>query len=248
MSDTHEWKSFFNDHAPLYMSNVFVKATLAEVDFIIDLLQLKPDVTILDVGCGTGRHSIELARRGYKMTGLDLSPGMLAEAKKAATEAGVQVEWIEADATRFEMERKYDVVLCLCEGSFGLLNISDDPAKHELSILRSINRALKPRGRFILTALNALKMIRQFSKEDIARGLFDPLEIIETHAMELESGGEIMVRERGFTAAQLRLMLEMTGFSVEHTWGGTAGNWGHRQLDPDEFELMVVSRKSGQPS
>lgn len=72
------WEEFFDAHAPVYEDNIFTKNTLPEMDLLIEELSLPPGGSILDVGCGTGRHSIELARRGYSVTGLDLSPEMLA--------------------------------------------------------------------------------------------------------------------------------------------------------------------------
>jgi len=76
---------------------------------------------------GTGRHSIELARRGYSVTGLDLSREMLAWAAAAAEAAGVSVEWVRAEAARFSLPERYDGAICLCEGAFGLLGAKDDP-------------------------------------------------------------------------------------------------------------------------
>ena len=110
-------KIFFDAHAPHYMKNGFTKNTIAEIDFIIDILNLSNGSTILDVGCGTGRHAIELAKRGYKVTGVDISSGMLAEAKKAAFNADVNVEWIQSDAVKFNSNKSFDAVICLCEGA-----------------------------------------------------------------------------------------------------------------------------------
>ena len=95
------WERFFDEHASRYMDNVFVTNTLVEVDFLLEQLAIPPGGTILDIGCGTGRHSVELARRGYQVTGVDLSAGMLAKAEEAAEEAGVNVRWIRQDATQF---------------------------------------------------------------------------------------------------------------------------------------------------
>ncbi len=79
-SDPKAWEEFFDAHAPLYDQNDFTQNTVGEVDFILDELSVPAGASILDVGCGTGRHSIELARRGYDVTGLDLSAQMLARA------------------------------------------------------------------------------------------------------------------------------------------------------------------------
>ena len=93
------WEAFFDAHAPVYEDNIFTKNTIQEVDFLLEELSLQQGSSILDVGCGTGRHSIELAKRGYIVTGLDLSSEMLARAADAAKSAGVTVEWIHSDAT-----------------------------------------------------------------------------------------------------------------------------------------------------
>ena len=120
------WEAFFDAHAPVYEDNVFTKNTAREVDFLLEELSLRPGGSILDVGCGTGRHSIELAKRGYAVTGMDLSSEMLARAADTARAAGVNVNWIHADATRFTLPGKYDGAICLCEGAFGLLGQGDD--------------------------------------------------------------------------------------------------------------------------
>ena len=120
------WKDFFDIYAPHYMKESFTRNTRAEVDFLVDVMELEPGALVLDVGCGTGRHSIELARRGYKVTGVDMSEGMLKEAARTAEQAGVCVEWIQQDATKLKLDSCYDACICLCEGAFGLLNAGED--------------------------------------------------------------------------------------------------------------------------
>jgi len=124
------------------------------VDFLIEELALPPGGSILDVGCGTGRHSIELARRGYSVTGLDLSREMLARAAASADAAGVSVEWVHADAARFALPERYDGAICLCEWAVGLLGAEDDPIGQPLSILSNIFRSLKPGAKALLTVLS----------------------------------------------------------------------------------------------
>ena len=244
MTSKSEWEVFFDGHASIYMQEVFTRDTLREVDFLVELLSLDPGTEILDIGCGTGRHSLELARRGCRVTGVDLSQGMLAEARKAAEAAGVDVEWVKADATTYQAPRLFDAVVCLCEGAFCLLGMADDPETHDRAILRNAFEAVRPGGRFVLTALNGLQKIRAATPEDVAEGRFDPSTLIESFTMEIstpEGKRPISVRERGYLPGQLAALLRDAGFTVEHLWGGTAGRWGRRPLGLDEIELMIVS-------
>jgi len=248
MTEKKTWEAFFDAHAPVYEENVFTKNTVREVDFLLEELSLQPGDSILDVGCGTGRHSIELAKRGYDVTGLDLSSEMLARAADAASAAGVNVDWIHADATQFILPRKYNCAICLCEGSFGLLGQGDDPIDQPLSILCNISRSLKPQAKAVLTVLNAAAMLRKHTNEDIAKGRFDPLTLVESSECPPREGlPAIAVRERAFVPTELLLLFRLAGMSVINMWGGTAGNWGRRSLDLDEIEIMVVARKIAEP-
>ncbi|HOG18155.1 MAG TPA: methyltransferase domain-containing protein [Syntrophales bacterium] len=179
MTEKTTWETFFDAHAPVYNENVFTKNTVREVGFLLEELGIPPRSVILDVGCGTGRHSVELARRGYAVTGLDLSSEMLARAAAAKT-AAVHVKWIRSDAPSFSFPGKYNAAICLCEGSFGLLSRTDDPIAQPLSILCNISRSLKPQAGVMATVLNAARMLRAHSNEDVAAGRFDPLALVES--------------------------------------------------------------------
>ncbi|MBM4031884.1 MAG: class I SAM-dependent methyltransferase [Planctomycetes bacterium] len=247
MPPRNTWEEFFDAHAPCYDQNVFTKNTIAEVDFLIEELGVSPGARILDVGCGTGRHAIELARRGYAVTGLDLSREMLAKAAEAANSAGVRVEWLRADATSFSLPAKYDAALCLCEGAFGLLGQQDDPIEQPLAILRNIARSLKPRAKALFTLLNGAAMLRRHQNRDVAEGRFDPLTMaVSSEVPPREGLPPVPVRERGFLPTELILLFRAAGLSVLNIWGGTAGNWGHRTLDLDEIETMVVALKASE--
>lgn len=249
MIEKTSWETFFDAHAPVYDENVFTKNTLKEVDFLLEELGLAAGGSILDVGCGTGRHSVELAKRGYAVTGLDLSSEMLARAAEAAKTTAVHVEWVRSDATRFSFPGKYDAAICLCEGSFGLLSRTDDPIAQPLSILCNISRSLKPQGKVLATVLNAARMLRAHSNEEVAAGRFDPLTLTTSEACPPREGlPAVTVRERGFVATELTLLFRLAGLSVVNIWGGTAGNWGKRSLDLDEYEIMIVASKTAEPS
>lgn len=238
------WMRFFDHHAPNYMSNVFTRGTPAEVEFLIAELGVTPPARILDMGCGTGRHSVELARRGFAMTGVDLSAGMLSQAREAARQAGVELELIQADATRVKLEPVFDGGYCVCEGAFGLLGQEDDPEEHDAAILANMAAGLKPGAGLVLTVLNGLKMIRQYSDDDVRKGRFDPIHCCEHGSMVLDGTEEsVATREKGYVPMELKALVGQAGFSVEHIGGGTAGRWGRRQLELDEYEIMVIARR-----
>jgi cyclopropane fatty-acyl-phospholipid synthase-like methyltransferase len=247
MTERNEWEEFFNGHAPVYMDNPFTENTVEEIDFVLRELSLPEHGHILDVGCGTGRHTIELARRGYRVTGVDISSGMLSEAEKTAREAGVDITCIHADAAKFSSADVFDAAICLCEGAFGLLDSGDDPLEHDLSILRNIYGVLKPGAGLISTSLNGCRMIRQSSQEDIVNGRFNPVTMVKTSEMEYEAPEgrkSVLLRERGYVPTELLMLFRLAGFEVEHIGGGTAGSWGRRPLDLDEMEVMVIARKA----
>ncbi|NPV61871.1 MAG: class I SAM-dependent methyltransferase [Methanotrichaceae archaeon] len=249
MTERSTWEEFFDAHAPLYEDNVFTKNTVREVDFLLEELSLQPGSSILDIGCGTGRHSIELAKRGYTVTGLDLSSEMLSRAADAARSAGVNVNWIRSDATQFSLPGKYDGAICLCEGAFGLLGQRDDSIDQPLSILCNISRSLKPQAKMVLTVLNATAMVRRHTNKDVAEGSFDPITMVESSECPPREGlPPVAVRERAFVPTELILLFRLAGMSVLNVWGGTAGNWGRRTIDLDEMEIMVVAAKTAEPS
>ncbi|MFZ4506535.1 MAG: class I SAM-dependent methyltransferase [Fimbriimonas sp.] len=242
------WASFFDAHASNYDENGFTKNTEKEVDFFLGLYGLKPGAKILDVGCGTGRHSVELARRGFKVTGLDISAGMLFEAQRKAERFGVEVTWVLADATKFTFPEKFDAAICLCEGAMGLIEQGMNAELHDLEIMRNIADVLEPAGPFLLTALNAYATIRQMKDEFVVAGRFDPATMVSSYQDEwdLPGGSKVVqIYERLFIPPEMARMLKMAGFDVLAIYGGTAGAWAQRSLSLDEVEAMYVCRRKG---
>ncbi|HET6373846.1 MAG TPA: class I SAM-dependent methyltransferase [Candidatus Polarisedimenticolia bacterium] len=118
--------------------------TSVEADFLERALQLRPGAEVLDVPCGAGRHSIELAARGHRMTGVDQSRDWMEEARARATAAGVNVEWRRAEMRDLPWESRFDAAFCF-GNSFGVLDIDGTRA-----FVKAVARALKPGARFAL--------------------------------------------------------------------------------------------------
>ncbi|MCU0515140.1 MAG: class I SAM-dependent methyltransferase, partial [Anaerolineae bacterium] len=235
MNQHNQWQTFFDRHAGRYMEEPFVQATRAEVDFLIAQLQLHTGHRILDMGCGTGRHLLELGRRGYQVTGVDLSSGMLAQARQAADRENlVTLRFEQADATQYTTPEPFDHLYCVCEGAIGLIGTGSDPQEHDKLVLQHLYQALKPGGRMLLTVLNALRMIRLHQPADVAAGRFDPHTLTETSTLTTGAGDAAVTftaLERGFVIPELRLLLHSLGLVVEHIGGGTAGRWALRPLE-----------------
>ncbi len=242
---TNNWQTFFDHHAHLYMDEPFVRATHTEVDFLVQHLQLVPGMRVLDVGCGTGRHAVELAKRGYAVTGVDLSSGMLAEAQKVADAAGVHAEWVHRAAQDYQAPQPFDAVYSVCEGGLSLLG-QDDAFDRDLLVLRNIFAALKPGGCALVTVLNGMRFLKIYGEADVQAGRFDPMTMVEHGTMEIttpQGKRSVPTRERGYVPTELRLMLQLAGFVVTHLGGGTAGDWGIRPPVLDEIELMALMQR-----
>jgi len=242
----NEWEKFYDFHSPNYLKNLYTANTLQEVDFIIKELQLCSPQKILDVGCGVGRHSIELAKRGFDVCGIDISEGQIYQANQNAKKENVKVGFIKQNALEINIEQKYDAVICLCEGGFGLLGLLEDPLLHDQVILKNICKALKSHGKFLLTALNGYRLIRKYTNDDIKNGFFDPYDQVEYltfKSMDLNASELEKVKQKGFTPPELKLLLQIAGFNIDFMCGGTVRRWDKHLIELDEVEIMVKCTK-----
>lgn len=246
MTSNNEWQSFFDYYAPQYLDEKFTKNTEEEITFLAQELTLPAGSAVLDIGCGTGRHSLELASLGYQMTGVDISAGMLAQAQQKAQVRGLKVNWVHANILDYQPDRLFDAAICLCEGALCLLGTGEDPYQRDEQLLQVVYKALKPGSLFIVNVLNACRLIRLYSDADVAAGKFDLLTSTEHNIMEVEtsSGKEMLhTRERVYMPVEFVGMLKRCGFEIKHLWGGTAGSWHREPLKLDEYEFMVIAQK-----
>jgi cyclopropane fatty-acyl-phospholipid synthase-like methyltransferase len=135
------FETFFEGLAlDLWRCAVTPEQTAREADFLAGRLELRPGMSVLDVPCGNGRHAIELARRGVRMTGVDISAGFLDEAQSNAPE----IEWVRGDMRKLPWTGRFDSAYCW-GNSFGFFD--HDNCQR---FLEAIASALMPAGRFIL--------------------------------------------------------------------------------------------------
>src|SRR5659263_742190 len=147
------YEELFENSAKSYDQQPFVKGTHGEVDFIEEELGFNRSATILDLGCGTGRHAIELAKRGYTVTAVDLSASQLDLAREKAVAANVTVQFVEADARHLNYSGQFDAVIIVCEGAFPLMETDE----MNFELLKNAFRALRQGGVFIPVSYTHLR-------------------------------------------------------------------------------------------
>ncbi|MBN3038563.1 MAG: class I SAM-dependent methyltransferase, partial [Candidatus Omnitrophica bacterium] len=137
------YESLFENYAHKYDKECFVQGTLGECDFIEQEINRDKSLKVIDIGCGTGRHAIELTKRGYNVTGVDLSEDQIKRAKEKAQEAGVAIDFQTQDARNLSFNGKFDLAIMLCEGGFSLMETDE----MNFEILKEATKALKSKGK-----------------------------------------------------------------------------------------------------
>lgn len=207
--------------------------TAREVEFLEKRLLLKRGNRIFDCPCGHGRHSIELAQRGYLVTGQDISPFFLGMAKKEARRLKVSVHWIKADMRNIQFKEEFDVALCLFS-SFGYLESDEEHQK----ALHQIAKALKRGGKFVLDVINRDRFIRTY-REQTRKQLSDGSIILSKHDFHSATGYNMEKRiriwrngkqevvshfVRMYTLPELILMLRNASLTVKEMHGDFNSN------------------------
>jgi len=124
------------------------QATQAEAEFVIDTMSLASGAQVLDVGCGYGRHAMELAARGFHVVGLDLSTPLLVRGGEEAHRRGLTINFIRGDMRELDFENQFDGAYCV----FSTFGYFDDETNKKALV--NIARALKPGGKVLIEILN----------------------------------------------------------------------------------------------
>lgn len=133
-------ESFWKDTYPFMFSDENIQAGEDQVEKILTLTGVE-EGSVLDLCCGPGRHSVWFARKGFTVTGMDISPSLMEKAKERAEEANVTVEWVQGDMREFVRPGAYDLVINMFT-SFGYFDEKADDQK----VLKNIHESLKPKG------------------------------------------------------------------------------------------------------
>jgi 2-polyprenyl-3-methyl-5-hydroxy-6-metoxy-1,4-benzoquinol methylase len=251
---TKQWyEELFENYGNKYEQEGYTSGTLGEVDFIEKELDYDKNKLILDVGCGTGRHSLELSRRGYSVTGIDLSESMLEKARKTAAEEKLKIELIKKDARNFSLETQFDLSIMICEGAFPLMETDE----MNFSILRNIYASLKSPGKLILTTCNGLYPLFNSVKDFLnsspgdtksLENSFDLMTFRDHSVYEIidDSGNKRVLKcnERYYTPPEINWLLKSIGFTRIEIFGCHLGAFSRNdKLTTEDYEMLVVAEK-----
>lgn len=232
-----------------YKDQYSPEETQAEVDGVVQLLELAPGARVLDMSCGFGRHSVALAKRGFQVTGLDLSPQLLHHAQEAAVAAGVDVTWIQADMREIPAPAEpYDAVVSLFS-SFGLLGTDEEEQK----VAQAMARVLAPGGRVLIETVNREIMLRRWTsmrwrEQPDGAIMCDKLKFdAETGILHSTETAVLLNGERVRSVDQLRLwsftelalLLRVSGFNEIAPFGNLDGS----RYTWDSYRMVAVGRR-----
>lgn len=237
--DAHWFESVARYLGDSYLKYSFTKGTKQEIDFLVETLPLVEGDRVIDIGCGPGRHCNELAIRGYKAFGIDISAAFIEQASASAVE-GASFRRLDARLLQDEIELhgKFDVAICLCQGAFGvMLDDSDD-----LDVLRGAAAVLRPGGLLALSAFNSYFSIRHHTDAqfDVDRGVSHERTVLRNPA------GEEMETDLWtgcYTPRELRMACSIVGLEVVRIYGVEPGKYGLIEPSVDLPEYLLVARK-----
>lgn len=247
------YEELFKDYADKYDNEVFTQGTLGEVDFIEKEISYNKSLRILDIGCGTGRHSIELARRGYSVRGIDLSIDQLKKAREKAKALGVNVFFDQRDARDFSFPNEFDLAIMICEGGFSLMETDE----MNFQILQNAYSSIVPGGKIIFTTLNGLfplfHSVKDFINGEIHDGessqnTFDLMTFRDFSTFEMVDDKGVRkvlsCNERYYVPSEITWLLKSIGFTNIAIHGCKLGAFSREDaLTTNDYEMLVIAEK-----
>ncbi len=249
------YELLFENYAKKYDKECFVQGPLGECDFIEREINRDKSVKVIDIGCGTGRHAIELTQRGYNVTGVDLSESQIKRAREKAKEQGLEIDFQIQDARHLPFDGEFDLAIMLCEGGFSLMETDE----MNFEILTNATKALKSKGKLIFTALNGLfplfHSVAEFYKAAQKEGQsqckdcsFDLMTFRDhnTVVSEDDAGNkrELKCNERYYVPSEITWLLKSLGFKKIDIFGAKLGAFSRNdKLTTADFEMLIVAEK-----
>ena len=240
------WKKFFGEsYIKEWEEAGMFRYTRREVNFLEKVIPLRKKDEILDLCCGHGRHVIELARRGYKVTGLDFSLYALGIARREAKRRNLIVSFARGDARNFKFRKKFDVIINMFT-AFGYGSREDDR-----KIIRNVSRSLKKRGKFFIDLQSLPWLWRNF--KPVRRERVGKLRIVDKRTYDFLEGIVRSIRivsdgtrkrisrtqTRSYTLAELENLLVEEGLKVVKFFGSYKG----RPFGFNTKRMLVVAKK-----
>jgi SAM-dependent methyltransferase len=232
---------------PIMFTEARIAFTPNEVDAIKSLCKIAPDETVLDLCCGVGRHSLELARRGHKVVGVDRTRLYLDKANRSAVEEKLPIEFVLDDMRTFYRKRSFDIVLSM----FTSFSYFEDH-EEQMLVLRNIYSSLRPGGRLLLESMGKEILARIFLRQSWSewphgfmleeRETTDNWSKMKNTWTFIERDGTVHkwnVTHWIYSGAEIKDMLESVGFTDVKVYGALDG----RAYDNEAERMVVVATK-----
>lgn len=255
MNKKQWYEILFENYGQKYDSEIFTQGTIGECDFIEKEIKSDESLKILDVGCGTGRHSIELSKRGYSVTGIDLSESQLTRAREKALKDNLRINFLTHDARNLPFDNEFDVAIMICEGAFPLMETDEMNFK----ILKNVTKSLKGSGKFIFTTLNGLfplyHSVGEFIDSAGDKGTttyrshtFDLMTFRDHNITEVEDDlgnkKSLDCNERYYVPSEITWLLKSLGYNKIEIFGAKLGAFSRNdKLTTEDFEMLVIAKK-----
>lgn len=224
-----------------------VRLTFIEIERMLKLLGNVQDIhQVLDLCCGIGRHSIQLARHGFSVTGVDITKPYLDIARVNAEKANLPIQFVQSDMQDFCRPNSFDLIVNLCT-SFGYLNDIED----DIKVLRNMYTSLTAKGRFVIEILGKEVIAATFQKHQELE--FDGYKVVanckildDWSMLELKRTiikddveQEITAYHRLYSATELKQYLKEIGFKHIEVYGDFAGS----PYNSDAKAMILICEK-----